>query len=175
MGQSQQGQPGDTAPLAAKLRALSLPPGAIADKDIPQMKSVIRQALAEINGSIKSAGQKVDYETLKSGILGFQDWLNRQSCVSRTSTKYDVESTDKYPSQIFYTYPGTLAYEMLFKWAGNTTKPYRLLIFVTTVDLFTLASLVEDTTTAGIPVPKEWPKNPWSCWDERLSYWDKRP
>jgi hypothetical protein len=173
MGQPQQGRPPAAVSLTEKLRLLSLP-AIVSDADVTQIKFVVARVLTEINGFIKSSGQKVDNEALKLGMVVFRDWLSRQRCVSRLSTKYEIESTEKYPSQIFYTYPGTLAFEMLFKWAGNKTTPYRLLMFVSTVDLFTLGSLVENTTTGGVPVPKEWPKNPWSYWDERMTFWKKR-
>ena len=144
-----------------------MPSGPISDKDIPQIKTVIVRALNEINGSIKASGQKVDYETIKSGILGFQKWIKQQGCVSQASSRYDIESTEKYPTQIFVTYPGTLAFDINFKMSGSNKNPYRLLLFVSKVDLFAMASLVENKSLAGVPVPKGWPKNPWSFWTER--------
>jgi hypothetical protein len=171
----QRGQGQNTPDLAQKLSKYVLPSKAIADSDLPGVKTMIDGVCKEINASIKAAGQKVDYEVIKSGILDFQSWLKRQGCVRQASTRYDIESTEKYTDQIFFTYPGTLAFDIDFKMAGNTKKPYRLLLFVTKADLFNVASLVENSTIDGVPVPKDWPNNPWSYWNERESYWKKHP
>ena len=165
----------DSRALDQNLSKCQLPSRAIAGNDMPGIKDAIDAACKEINASIKAAGQKVDYEVIKSGILGFQGWLKRQGCVSQASTRYDIESTDKYLDQIFFTYPGTLAFDIDFKMAGNTKKPYRLLLFITKADLFSFASLVENSTIGGVPVPKDWPNNPWPYWNERESYWKKNP
>jgi len=171
----QRGQGQNTPDLAQKLSKYVLPSKAIADSDLPGIKTMIDGVCKEINASIKAAGQKVDYEVIKSGILDFQSWLKRQGCVRQASTRYDIESTEKYTDQIFFTYPGTLAFDIDFKMAGNTKNPYRLLLFVTKADLFNVASLVENSTIDGVPVPKDWPNNPWSYWNERESYWKKHP
>lgn len=171
----QRGQGQNTPDLAQTLSKYVLPSKAIGDSDLPGIKTMIDGACKEINASIKAAGQKVDYEVIKSGILDFQSWLKRQGCVRQASTRYDIESTEKYTDQIFFTYPGTLAFDIDFKMAGNTKKPYRLLLFVTKADLFKVASLVENSTIDGIPVPKDWPNDTWSYWNERESYWKKHP
>lgn len=165
MGQRQQAQAALTQ--AEKLNKYVLPSKPITDSDIAGIKAMIDEVCAEISTSITSAGQKVDNDVLKSGILGFQDWLKKQGCVEKASTRYDIESTDKYTSQIFFTYPGTLPFDIDFKMAGNLKKPYRLLLYVTKVDLFKIASLVENKSIAGVPVPKGWPRNPWSYWTDR--------
>ena len=165
MGQRQQAQA--APPLAQRLAKVALPSGPVADKDMAGIKAVIDQVCAEISTSIKAAGQKVDYEAIKRGLLGFQEWMKKQGCVSQASTRYHIESTDKYPAEIFETYPGTIGFDVTFKVAGNARKLYRLLLFVTTADLFSLGSLEENRTTAGIPVPKSWPENPWSYWTDR--------
>jgi hypothetical protein len=167
---------GQAAPdFGQKLSKYALPGKAIAESDIAGIKTVIDAVCAEISSSIKSAGQKVDYEVIKSGLLGFQIWLKRQKCIEKASTRYDIESTEKYTNQIFFTYPGTLAFDIDFKMAGNTKKPYRLLLFVTKADLLNVASLVENSTIDGVPVPKDWPNNPWSYWNARESYWKNHP
>jgi len=173
MGQPQQGQ---AAPdFGQKLSKYVLPSKPISDNDMPEIKAAIDAACKAINASIKAAGQRVDYEVIKSGLLGFQSWLKRQGCVRQASTRYDIESTEKYTNQIFFTYPGTLAFDIDFKMAGNAKKPYRLLLFVTKADLFNVASLVENSTIDGVPVPKDWPNNPWPYWNERESYWKTHP
>jgi hypothetical protein len=153
--------------LAEKLTKFALASGPVADKDMAGIRDMIEAVCAEISTSIKSAGHKVDYQAIKSGLLGLQDWLKKQGCVGQASTRYAIESTDKYPTEIFETYPGTVAFDVAFKQAGNAKKLYRLLLFVTTVDLFSFGSLEENRTTAGIPVPKNWPQNPWSYWTDR--------
>lgn len=174
-GGGQRGQGQNTPDLAQKLSKYVLPSKAIGDSDLPGIKTMIDGVCKEINASIKAAGQKVDYEVIKSGILDFQSWLKRQGCVRQASTRYDIESTEKYTDQIFFTYPGTLAFDIDFKMAGNTKKPYRLLLFVSKADLFNVASLVENSTIDGVPVPKDWPNNTWSYFNERESYWKKHP
>ena len=174
-GGGQRGQGQNTPDLVQKLSKYVLPSKAIGDSDLPGIKTTIDGVCKEINASIKAAGQKVDYEVIKSGILDFQSWLKRQGCVRQASTRYDIESTEKYTDQIFFTYPGTLAFDIDFKMAGNTKKPYRLLLFVSKADLFNVASLVENSTIDGVPVPKDWPNNTWPYWNERESYWKKHP
>ena len=173
MGQPQKAQAAPT--LAQKLGRYVLPSRPVADSDMPGIKTMIDAVCGEISTSIKSAGQKVDDEAIKSGVLSFQDWLKKQGCVTRVSSPYDIEFTDKYASKIFATYPGTLPFHFEFKMAGNANKPYRLLLFITKVDLFSLASLVENKTINGVPVPKDWPNNPWSYWNARESYWKNHP
>jgi hypothetical protein len=163
--QPQQGQPQRGASSGQGLEAYSLPTGAITENDLPKIKAVIQQVLDKISESKKSAGKKADYQTIKSGILTFQDWLKRQGCISQASTTYDIEATDKYSDNIFFTYPGQLPFDMVFNMEGDIKKPYRLLIFVTRVDLFNLASLVENKSINGVPALKNWPS----------SYLEKRP
>jgi hypothetical protein len=153
--------------LGQTLSKYVLPSKPITDSDMAGIKTMIDAVCGEISASIKSSAKKVDDEAIKTGILGFQAWLKHQGCVSQASTRYNIESTDKYSTEIFETYPGTLAFDVDFKQAGNAKKLYRLLLFVSKVDLFSLASLAENRTTAGIPVPKNWPQNPWSYWTDR--------
>ena len=168
MGQPQQGQAQGAASLAPKLAKYVLPSRPVTDSDMPGIKTMIDAVCGEISTSIKSAGQKVDDQVIKSGVLGFQDWLKKQKCVDKVSSPYNIESADKYAAEIFATFPGTLPFHFEFKMAGNANKPYRLLLFITKVDLFSLASLVENKTINGVPVPKDWPENPWSYWNNRL-------
>jgi hypothetical protein len=146
----------------------SLPSGTITASDLPGIKTQIQQVLDKISGSIKSTGKRADYLAIKSGILTLQDWLKRQGCISQVSTTYDIEATDKYSDNIFLSYPGQLPFDIVFNMEGDVKKPYRLLIFVTTVDLFNFASLAENRSALGVPVPKSWPK-------DTLSYWENRP
>ena len=158
--QPQWGQPQMGPSLSQELEAHSLPVGPITENDIPRIDTIIKQVLNKISESMKSAGQAgntSDYQPIKSGILVFQDWLNQQECVSQASAMYDVEATDKYSEHIFMTYPGQLPFDIIFNMGGDIKKQYRLLIFVSTVDLFDFASLVENKTLQGVPVPKNWP------------------
>jgi len=164
-GQPQMGQQQLGASSSQGLEAYSLPKGTITENNIPQIKTVIQQVLGKINESNKPAGKRADYQTIKSSILTFQDWLKRQGCVSQASTTYDIETTEKYSNNIFIAYPGQLPFDIVFNMEGNIKKPYRLLLFVTTVDLFSFASLVENKTIGGVPALKNWP----------TSYLDKRP
>jgi hypothetical protein len=168
MGQPQMGPPQGGGPLSQGLEAYSLPKGAITENDLPRIKTAMQQVLEKINESLKSAGQaknRSDLKPIKSGILAFQDWLKRQGCINQASTTYDIEAIDKYSENIFVPYPGQLPFDVVFKMGGEMKKPYRLLIFVTTVDLFSFASLVENKSIGGVPALKNWPS----------SYMEKRP
>ena len=165
MGGSRMGQPQMGAMLGQGLAEYSLPEGAITENEIPQIKAAIQQALDKLSESQRSAGKRSDNQTIKSGILAFQDWLKRQGCIGSASSTYDLEAADKYSDNIFITYPGQLPFDIVFKMRGETKKPYRLLIFVTTVDLFSFASLVENKSVGGVPALKNWPS----------SYMEKHP
>jgi hypothetical protein len=168
LAQTRQGQPQKGASSGPGLDAYSLPAGTITADDLPGIKTQIQQVLDKINESIKPAGKRADYQTIKSGMLTLQDWLKRQGCISQASTTYDLEATDKYSENIFLTYPGQLPFDIVFNMDGDVKKPYRLLVFVTTVDLFNFASLAENRSSSGVPVPKNWPK-------DTMSYWENRP
>ncbi len=164
-GQPQMGQPQRGTSPTQGLEAYSLPTGTITENDIPKIKTVIEQILGKISESKKSAGKRADNQAIRSGIITFQEWLKRQGCISQVSTNYDIETTDKYSDNIFFTYPGQLPFDIVFNMAGDIKKPYRLLIFITRADLLNLASLVENTSINGVPALKNWPS----------SYLEKRP
>jgi len=149
------------------LDTFTLPAGTIAEADIPGIKTVIGQVLGKISESETSAGKRVDDQTIKSCLLLLQGWLRGQGCVSQVSTTYDIEATDTYPDSIFMTYPGQLPFDIVFKMEGDAQKPYRLLIFITSYNLFTFASLVENRSLGGVDIPENWPKDPWSYWEDR--------
>jgi len=166
--QPQQGaSQGATSP-GMGLEAFSLPAGAITENDLPQIKLILTQVLKRISDSVSPTGTKADYKAVKSGMLTFQDWLRRQGCISQASTTYDLDATDKYPDNIFMTYPGQLPFDIIFNLMGDVKKPYRLLVFITNADFFTFASLVENKSLGGVAVPESWPKDTWSYWENRI-------
>lgn len=167
-GQTRTGQPQRGSSLSQGLKGYSLPTGTIRQNDIPHIKTIIRQVLGKISESMKSAGNRADYQTIKSGILTFRDWLKAQECVSQASTTYDIETTDKYSDTFFITYPGQLPFDIVFNMEGDIKKPYRMLMFVSTVDFLNLGSFVENKSIGGVPFPKSWPKDTWSYWEPRL-------
>lgn len=131
------------------LKVYPLPARPITENDIPGIKTVIQQVLNEISESIKSAEQaknKADVRPIMLGILIFQDWLRQQGCVKQASNWY-VEAIDKYSDHIFRPYPGEVPFDIVFN-MGKNVEPkdslYRLLISVTTVDLLSFASLIEN-------------------------------
>ena len=154
----------------SSLKAFSLPPGPITENDIPNIKTLIQQVLGKISEPVKMSGNRADNQTIKSNILTFQEWLKAQECVSQASPQafYDIEAPDRYSDNIFMTYPGQLPFDIVFKMEGDIEKPYRLLMFVTPVHLFEFASLVENKSIGGVPVPPNWPLDAWSYWDERM-------
>jgi len=149
------------------LEAYSLPAGTITAGDMPEIKAVIQQVLGKISESTTSGGNRADNETIKSCLLTFQDWMRKQGCISQASTTYDIEATDTYPDSIFFTYPGQIPFDIVFDMGEDVQKQHRLLIFVTSYDLFTFASLVENRSLGGVDIPPNWPKDAWSYWDDR--------
>lgn len=149
------------------LDTYTLPAGTITEADLPEIKTIIQEVLGKISESGTSAGNRADDQTIKSCLLTFQDWLKGQGCVHQVSTTYNIEATDTYPDSIFMTHPGQLPFDIVFNMGENVQKQYRLLIFITSFDLFTFASLVENKSLGGIAAPPNWPKDPWSYWDER--------
>jgi hypothetical protein len=173
MAQPQQGQPPMGQPQKGSssnqaLQSLSLPAGAIAEGDIDKIKATIQQVLAKLSEPMKSAGKKTDYQTLKSGILTFQDWLKQQGCINKVSTTYDIDKTDKYDDSIFMTHPGQLPFDIIFNMGWDIKKPYRLLMFVSKADYLRFASLAENKSINGVPVIKSWPKDVMSYWENKL-------
>lgn len=157
MGQPQMGQPRGGALSSQGIEVYSLPSGPIMENDMAKIKTVIQEVLSKISESKKSAGKRSDYQTIKSGILTFQDWLNRQGCISKASSTYDLEAADKYSDNIFITSPGQLPFDIVFNMGGGT-KQYRMLLFVSPVDFLRFGSLVENRLEK-VPVPQNWPKN----------------
>jgi hypothetical protein len=156
-----------TPDLSQKLSKYVLPSKPITDSDIAGVRTMMDAVCAEITSSIKSG--TVTYETLKTGVLGFRDWLKKQGCVANVTSPYNIESAEKYAAEIFAVYPGSLPFHFEFKIAGSPNKPYRVLLFITKVDGFSVASLVGNKTTfTGVPVPKDWPENPWTYWNNRV-------
>jgi hypothetical protein len=146
--------------LSQKLASSALPAGRVRESDIPRIQSTIEKALKKISDSLKSTGpdgSNADLDTVKSGILAFMDWLNRQGCVSKAGTTYDVEATDTYAESIFAVYPGQLPFDIVFNMQGDVNPQYRLLIFVSRLDFLSFGNLMKNTSLAGIPVPENWP------------------
>jgi hypothetical protein len=131
------------------LKAYSLPAAPITENDIPRIKTVIQEVLKEINESIKSADiakNRADVNPIILGICVFQDWLAGQGCVDQVSNWY-VKAIDKYDEEIFRFYPGEVPFDIVFDMGEDVkTKDslYRLMIFVTTVDLLRFASIIEN-------------------------------
>ena len=165
MAQPGQGQPQGAASPGQGLGAYSLPPGQITEKDIPRIKTVMQDVLKTLSESNKSGKKRSDYQDIRSGILSFQQWLKQQGCVSRASTTYDLDATDRYAENIFVPYPGQLPFDIVFRMGGDTERQYRLMIFVSTVDFLDFGSLVENKSVAGVAALGNWPS----------SYMDVRP
>lgn len=167
-GQPQQGQPQGGASTGQGLGAYSLPAGTITESDLARIKTTIQQVLGKISESLTSSGKRADYQTLKSGIIAFQDWLKGQGCINKASTTYNIEATDKYDDTIFITHPGQLLFDIVFNMGGDIKKPYRLMIFVSTADFLRFGSLAENKSIAGVPAIKSWPKDVMSYWEPKL-------
>ena len=139
-----------TSLIQELLETYSLPAGTVTENDIPRIKTVIQEVLTKISESVKAFGQaenKADVRPIMSGILIFQDWLTRQGCVKQASNWY-VKAVDEYDDEIFIPYPGEVPVDILFNMEGLETRDslYRLLIYVTTVDLLRFASFNENKT-----------------------------
>jgi hypothetical protein len=168
MAQPQQGQPQMVQPQMGQpqrgsspdqgLEAFSLPSRPITEDDIPKIKSTIQQVLDKLSESKKSAEKRSDYQTIKTGILSFQDWLKKQGCISQASTTYDLEASDKYSENIFVPSPGQLPFDIIFN-MGEVKKQHRLMIFVSTIEFLRFGSLVENKSIGGVPALKNWPSS----------------
>jgi hypothetical protein len=161
IGPSQTAQPGGGSREGSQeLASYTLPSGQIQASDMPRVQSVMEEVLKKISTSRTTSGQGgsyLDLDTVKSSIFSFMDWLNGQGCVNKASTTYDIESTDGYDENIFAVYPGQLPFDIIFNMKGDVNPQYRLLIFVSRVDLLSFGNLMENTSLAGIPVPEPWP------------------
>jgi len=152
-------QPQGGASHVQGLGVFSLPSGPITENDLPQIRTVIQQALDKLSESKKSAGKISDNQTIRTGILTFQNWLQQQACVNQASTTYDLEAIDKYSENIFVPSPGQLPFDIVFKIAGDVKKQHRLMIFVSAVDFLKFGSLVENKSIGGVPALKNWPSS----------------
>ncbi|MBN1625251.1 MAG: hypothetical protein JW944_01900 [Deltaproteobacteria bacterium] len=88
-GQPQMGQPQRGSSSSQGLGSYSLPAGTIKEEDIPSIKDVLKQALDKMTESMSTSGKMADYQTIRSGIIAFQDWLKKQGCISDASTCAD--------------------------------------------------------------------------------------
>lgn len=149
------------------LDAYALPAGAVSGNEIPEIKTRIEQVLAKISESATSSGNSADYQAIRSGLLAFQDWLRAQGCVAEASSTYEIENVDTYGVNIFITYPGQLPFDIVFRMEGGAVQPYRLLIFVTTYDLFNFGSLVKNNAMEEVFIPERWPEDAPSYWESR--------
>lgn len=144
-----------------------LPGGTVSENDMPDIQTRIEQVLEKIHASATSAGSRADYQTIKSCLLAFRDWLKDQGCVAEVSSSYDLENTDGYNDSIFLTHPGQLPIDIVFRTAGDKAQDYRLLLFVTTYDLFNFGSLVKNNAKAEVFIPRRWPEDAPSYWKSR--------
>jgi hypothetical protein len=149
------------------LDAYTLPAETVSENDLTEIKTVIEQVLAEIRKSAVSTGNRADYQTIRSNLLAFQEWLRAQGCVTDASSSYDIEDTDLYDESIFITHPGQLPFDISFRMAGGAQQAYRLLLFVTTYDLFNFGSLVKNNATEEVFIPERWPEDAPSYWESR--------
>jgi hypothetical protein len=147
------------------LGAYTLPTGTISENDMPGIKAGIEKVLGMISESITSAESRADYPTIRSGLLTFQDWLRGQACVAEASSTYDIEKADLYDENIFITYPGQLPFDIVFRMEADVAQPYRLLLFVTTYDLFSFGSLVKNNAAEEVFIPERWPEDAPSFWE----------
>jgi hypothetical protein len=144
----------------------TLPADPVSEKDIPGIITGIREALAKIRTSA-TAASRMDYETIRSSLLTFQDWLKAQGCVTGVSTSYDIRQIDLYDDSIFITHPGQLPFDIVFSMTGGTEQTYRLLLFVNTHDLFNFGSLVKNNAKEEVFIPERWPEDAPAFWESR--------
>jgi hypothetical protein len=164
MGQGQFS--GRTAPVRS-LDAFELPAGPVSENDMPDIQVRIEQALEKIGESAVLSGNGADYQTIRSGLLSFQNWLKTQGCVAEASSTYDIEKTDAYDENIFITHPGQIPFDIVFRMAGGVEQPYRLLLFVTTYELFNFGSLVKNNAKEEVYIPEKWPEDAPGYWESR--------
>jgi len=164
IGQGQ--RPGGAAAVQG-LEAFALPGGAITETEIPAVLAGIEQALGKISEAATSSGSGIDYPAIRSSLLAFQGWLKGQGCVAEVSSTYDIENTDGYDGNIFITHPGQIPFDIVFRMAGGGEQPYRLLLFVTTYELFNFGSFVKNTAKEDVFIPERWPEDAPGYWESR--------
>lgn len=150
------------------LEGYTLPTGPVTTNDMLRIQTVMAEVMKSISDAMASSrpsGKYLELSAVKEAVTTFMAWLNRQVCIRSASTTYDLAATENYGENIFSVYPGQLPFDIVFdmKTAGDTQ--YRLMIFVSRVDLLSFGNLMENTSLAGIPVPEPWP----------MGYLDKKP
>jgi hypothetical protein len=149
------------------LGAYALPADAVSENDMAEINTRIEQVLVKISESATSSGNRMDYETIRSGLLSFQEWLRSQGCVAGVSSSYDIEDTGLYDESIFVTHPGQMPFDIVFRMAGGAEQAYRLLLFVTAYDLFNFGSLVKNNAKEEVFIPERWPEDAPAFWESR--------
>jgi hypothetical protein len=134
---------------------------------MPGVQARMAEVLLKISGSATEGGKRADYQTIRSNLLIFQDWLKAQECVSDVSTSYDIENTGLYDEGIFIPHPGQLPFDIVFKTDGGKDEAWRLLLFVTTYDLFNFGSLVRNNAKEAVFIPERWPEDAPAFWESR--------
>lgn len=167
MGGAPMGQRSGGAASIQGLDAYALPGGAVTENDMPDVQTRIEQALGKISESMMSGGSGADYQTIGSGLLALQNWLKAQGCVAEASSTYDIEKSDAFDENIFITHPGQIPFDIVFRMAGGVEQAYRLLVFVTTYELFNFGSLVKNTAKEDVFIPEKWPEDAPGYWESR--------
>jgi hypothetical protein len=147
--------------------SIELPGGPVSEGDMPDIQARIEQVLLKISEVATSGGGRADYQTIRSNLLAFQDWLRAQGCVAGASSSYDIENADLYDEGIFITHPGQLPFDLVFRMADGTEQAWRLLLFVTTYDLFNFGSLVKNNAEKEVFIPERWPEDAPAFWESR--------
>lgn len=162
----EQGQPPGASPIRG-LEAFALPGGDVSESDMPVIQARIEQVLEKISESATSAGNRAGYQTIRLSLLAFQNWLRVQGCVTGASSTYDIEKPDAYDDNIFITHPGQLPFDIVFRTAGGGEQAYRLLLFVTTYELFNFGSLLKNNAKEDVYIPERWPEDAPGYWESR--------
>jgi hypothetical protein len=153
--------------MSQGLEAYALPTGEISEQDLPEIRTRIEKVLDSISAS---GGKNVNYQTIKSSLITFQDWLKAQGCVADASSTYDIGNADGYDDNVFWTYPGQLPFDIVFKMTGGQEQAYRLLLFVTTYELFNFGSLVKNNALEEVFIPEKWPEDGPAWYESRESF-----
>jgi hypothetical protein len=153
--------------ILKSIGSFELPGGPVSEDDMPGIRARIEQVLLKISELAAPAGGRADYQTIRSNLFVFRDWLRAQGCVADVSSSYDIENTGLYGDSIFITHPGQLPFDIVFKMAGGAEQTWRLLLFVTTYDLFNFGSLVRNNAEEEVFIPEKWPEDAPAFWESR--------
>lgn len=133
-----------------ELNRLSLPDKPVTKDELPQIKSIIQQALELISEHIELLQKNQTFRAkvfmlgkmekgisqppLIEGLFCFRDWLNRQKCVYQTSFPL-IETSGRYAAKILTSCPGQVPLSVSLDIKDQKPEKYDLVLLTGPVSL----------------------------------------